>query len=243
LTKKPLSGQYRKKIAGFSKGIQTMRLFITAGCVVSLVLLSGCTSGEGYYRKDYDYSNVQKIAVVDVIGPVGGEAARNQIADFFAMELLKKGYSPIERAQVHVLLKEQEFQASAITSSEDAAKAGRILNVPAVLIVNVPKFGEDIQMTAKMVNVEDGSILWMSTGKGKGGKTLGTIVGAAAGAIIGYAATGEDDKVLGAIGGGVAGGAAGNLLTPDEAEKMLEIIRKVCETLPSRQVRYQKIKD
>jgi uncharacterized protein YcfJ len=159
------------------------------------------------------------------------------------MELLKKGYSPIERAQVHVLLKEQEFQASAITSEEDAAKAGRILNVPVVLIVNVPEFGADIQVTAKMVNVEDGSILWMSTGKGKGGKTLGTILGAAAGAAIGWASTGEDDQVLGAVVGGVAGGAAGNLLTPDEAEKMLAIVKKVCKTLPSRQVRFQKIKD
>lgn len=220
-----------------------MRILIRTGCLLAAAFLGGCTSGEGYFRQDYDYSSVQKVAVVDVIGPVGGEAARNQIADFFAMELLKKGYSPIERAQVHVLLKEQEFQASAITSSEDAAQAGRILNVPAVLIVNIPKFGEDIQMTAKMVNVEDGSILWMSTGKGKGGKILGTIVGATAGAIIGYAASGEDDKVLGTIGGGVAGGAAGNLLSPDEAEKMLEIVRKVCETLPSRQVRYQKMKN
>lgn len=220
-----------------------MRNLIWAGWALVGALISGCTSGEGYFRNDYDYSSVQKIAVVDVIGPVGGEAARNQIADFFAMELLKKGYSPIERAQVHVLLKEQEFQSSAITSSEDAAQAGRILNVPAVLIVNVPKFGEDIQMTVKMVDVEDGSILWMSTGKGKGGKTLGTIVGAAAGAIVGYAVTGEDDKVLGAVAGGVAGGAAGNLLTPDEAEKMLEIIRKVCQTLPPRQVRYQKMKN
>jgi len=220
-----------------------MKPIIWAGLAASAIFLTGCTSGEGYYRQDYDYSSVQKIAVVDVIGPVGGEAARNQIADFFAMELLKKGYSPIERAQVHVLLKEQEFQASAITSEEDAAKAGRILNVPVVLIVNVPEFGADIQVTAKMVNVEDGSILWMSTGKGKGGKTLGTILGAAAGAAIGWASTGEDDQVLGAVVGGVAGGAAGNLLAPDEAEKMLAIVKKVCKTLPSRQVRFQKIKD
>ncbi len=213
------------------------------GLFAAVVFVSGCTSGEGHYRKDYDYSNIQKIAVVDVIGPVGGEAARNQIADFFAMELLKRGYSPIERAQVHVILKEQEFQASAITSDEDAAKAGRILNVPAVLIVNIPKFGDEIQMTVKMVNVEDGSILWLSSGKGKGSKTLGTIVGAAAGALIGYAVTGEDDKVVGAVAGGVAGGAAGNLLTPDQTEKMLQIIRKVCETMPPRQVRFQSIKN
>jgi len=207
-----------------------------------LLAATGCTSSEGYYRQDYDYNTVEKIAVIDVIGPVGGEAARNQIGDFFAMELLKKGYSPIERAQVHVLLKEQEFQASAITETEDAARAGRILNVPVVLIVNIPEFGEDIHMTAKMVDVEDGSILWMSSGKGKGGKFLGTLFGATAGAIAGYAVTGDDDRILGTVAGGVLGGAAGNLLAPDEAEKVLEITRKICDTMPPRMVRYQQLK-
>lgn len=218
--------------------MKTISIALVAGLILAA---AGCISGEGYYRHDYDYNEVEKVAVIDVIGPVGGEAARNQIADFFAMELLKKGYSPIERAQVHVLLKEQEFQASGITSTEDAARAGQILNVPVVLIVNIPKFGEDIHMTAKMVNVEDGSILWMSTGKGKGGKTLATIFGATAGAIAGYAATGEEDQVVGAVAGGVLGGAAGNLLAPDEAEKVQEITEKICETLPPRTVRYQQL--
>ena len=211
-----------------------MRYLLIAGIVCLFAFLSGCTSCEGQHRQGYDFAKLNKVAVIDVIGPVGGEAARNQIADFFSMELLKRGYSPIERAQVHVLLKEQEFQASAVTSDQDAARAGRILNVPAVLIVNVPKFGEDIQMTAKMIDVEDGSILWLASGKGKGGKLLGTIAGATAGAIVGYAVTGEEDQVIGAIAGGAAGGAAGYMLSPDEAEKVQKIADKMCETMPPR---------
>lgn len=221
--------------------------YVMRYCIVGFLgtialTLSGCTSGEGYYRQDYDYSSIDKIAVIDVIGPVGGEAARNQIADFFTMELLKKGYSPIERAQVHVLLKEQEFQSSNITSAEGAAQAGKILNVPVVLIINIPKFGEDVDMTAKMIDVENGSVLWMASGKGKGGKTLATIFGATAGAIAGYAVTGKEDHVAGTIAGGVLGGAAGNLLAPDEAEKVKEIAAKICESLPPRKIRFQQMK-
>ena len=219
-----------------------MRLFVMTLLAALMLGTTGCISCEGYFKQDYDYNTVDKVAVIDVIGPVGGEAARNQIADFFAMELLKKGYSPIERAQVHVLLKEQEFQASGVTSTEDAARAGRILNVPVVLIINVPEYGEDVEMTAKMLDVEDGSILWMSSGKGKGGKFLGTLFGATAGAIAGYAVTGDDDKVIGTVAGGVLGGAAGNMLSGDERDKMLEITRKVCETMPPRQVRFQQLK-
>jgi hypothetical protein len=212
--------------------MKMLLFFVTSTVALSLM---GCTSSESFARKGYDFYQVDKIAVVDVIGPVGGEAAKNQIADIFVMELLKKGYSPIERAQVQVLLKEQKFQASNVTSAENIARTGEILNVPVVLFVNVPKFGEDMTISAKMVDVEDGSILWMGTGTGSGGKTLGTVIGAAAGAVVGAVVTGSDDRVVGAVGGGVLGGAAGNLLTPQKEQKAREVIKKICKSLPVRQ--------
>ena len=40
--------------------------------------VTGCTSSEGYFRQDYDYTAVQKIAVIDVIGPVGGDVRKEE---------------------------------------------------------------------------------------------------------------------------------------------------------------------
>ncbi len=194
----------------------------------------GCDSGEGYHRQGYDFYQVDKVAVVDVIGPVGGEAIKNQIGDFFVMELLKKGYSPIERAQVQVLLNEQKFQASDITSSEGVAKAGEILNVPVVLFVNIPKFGSDIAISAKMVNTEDGSILWMGSGSGTTGKTVSTVLGAVAGAFAGGAVTDEDDRAVGVVAGGAAGAGAGYLLAPQTEKRVREITKTVCKSMPRR---------
>ncbi len=209
--------------------------------ITGLILLAaisvgflGCTTSESYSRQGYDFYQIDKVAVVDVIGPIGSEAAKNQIADFFVMELLKKGYSPIERAQVQIILNEQKFQASDITSGEGVANAGEILNVPVVLFVNVPKFDEEITLSAKMVDVQDGSILWMGTGTGTTGKTLNTILGAATGAIVGGAVSNNDNRVIGAIGGGVAGGAAGALLSPQTEQKVRELTGKICKTLPTR---------
>lgn len=201
---------------------------------LTAILCWGCDSGEGYHRQGYDFYQVDTVAVVDVIGPVGGEAARNQIGDFFVMELLKKGYSPIERAQVQVLLNEQTFQASDITSSEDIAKAGEILNVPVVLFVNIPEFGEEISISAKMVDTENGSILWMGSGSGKTGKGISTVLGAIGGAFAGAAVSDEDDRATGAVIGGVAGGAAGHLLAPETEQRVREITKKICKTLPRR---------
>ena len=210
-------------------------------CVCTLLAalaVSGCATGKGesYVRAGYNFGALEKVAVVEVSGQVHGDAAKNQIADFFTMELLKRGYTPIERAQVQALLDEQDFQASDITSNEGAAQVGKIMNVPAVMLVSIPTCKENISMTAKMVDVEDGSVLWLGSGSGSTGKTGSTILGAVAGAVVGAVAAGgdSDDRVVGGVIGGVLGGVAGRALTPQQAEQVKKIITKVCEKMPSR---------
>jgi hypothetical protein len=203
--------------------------------LIAVLFVIGCSKGESYVQAGYDFSQLNKVAVIEVAGVVQGDVAKNQIADFFGMELLKKGYAVIERAQVQALLDEQDFQASDLTRADDAARAGRILNVPVVLVANIPKYDEDMNMTAKMVNVEDASILWMGSASGSTGKTLATIFGAAAGAAAG-AAVGSDsgEGLAGGVIGGVLGGVAGNALSPQQAENLRELTKKMCKDLPMR---------
>ena len=210
-------------------------------CICTLLtalIVGGCATGKGesYSRVGFNFAELDKVAVLEVSGSVQGDAVKNQIASFFEMELIKRGYTPVERAQVQALLKEQEFQASDITSSEGAAKAGNILNVPAVMLVNIPKFKEEINITAKMISVEDGGILWIGNGSGSTGKTFSTFLGAAAGAAAGAVVAGGDtgDRVAGGIIGGVLGGVAGQALSPQQAEQMQKIIKKVCNSMPAR---------
>lgn len=200
-------------------------------------LVGGCSSGEGSFLEGYDFSSIDKIAVVDVIGDTKSESVKTQIANFFEMELLEKGYSPIERAQVQVLLKEQEFQRSAVTPEENAVQAGKVLNVPVVMLINIPKFGENINLTAKMLDVEDGRVLWLSSGTARTGKLLSTVVGAAVGAAIGSVAgkaVDEDAGDTGAIAGGILGGAAAYTFSAQAAERARQAIDKMCKTMPAR---------
>jgi len=208
-------------------------------CTLALALLAaGCASSEGesYATAGYDFSSLDKVAIVEVTGRVYGDAVKNQIGTLFTMELIKRGYAVIERSQIESLLKEQEFQASDITTNEGAARAGAVLNVPAVLLIDIPKYKEKMEMSAKLVDVEDGTILWIGTGSGSTGKTLSTIVGAAAGAAAGAVIAGGDssDRVVGGVLGGVVGGVAGNALSPDQEKQVKKIVNKVCDTLPSR---------
>ncbi|MHC4123863.1 MAG: CsgG/HfaB family protein [Planctomycetota bacterium] len=215
-----------------------MKSFSVCLAVSAILVLavSGCTSTESTARLNYDFSKIDKIAVVDVVGRVKNEGIKNQISDLFTMELLKKGYTPIERSQVQTILKEQDFQKSEITTAEDAVKAGRILNVPVAMIVSVPEFKDKMSFTAKMVDVEDGSVFWVGAGEGETGKMLSTIFGAAAGAAVGVAVSGDDstNKTVGGVAGGVLGGVAGNALSPQASKKAREIIRKICKDLPHR---------
>lgn len=200
--------------------------------LIPFIVAGGCSAGKSTARQGYDFSNINTIAVIDVEGKLLGEAVKNQISDFFVMELLQKGFAPVERSEVQAILKEQDFQMSGTTSDEGVAKAGRILNAPVVMIINVPKFGDNITLTAKIVDVEDGSILWMGSGSGKTTGLLATIGGAAAGVIAGAAVAEDSDAAI--IAGGVAGGAAGHTLAPQAAEITQQIVQKMCQSLPSK---------
>ena len=202
--------------------------------VIAILFAGGCSSGRGqsFSRVGYNFSTIDKVAIVAVEGTLRSEPAKNQIADLFAMELLKKGYAPKERANVAALLREQGFQASELITEAGAAEAGKILNVPAVLIINVPLFGDEIFISAKMVDIEDSSILWLGSGTGKTGGFfgLGSLWGA------GADVSSEEDELFGGIGiaGGVLGGAEDLPLSPQEVERAQRIIRRMCSTLPSR---------
>lgn len=208
-------------------------------CVLlTALLVAGCASsqGESYALAGYDFSSLDRVAIVEVTGSVYGDAVKNQISSMFELELMKRGYGVIERSDVQALLKEQEFQASDITTTEGAARVGQIRNVPAVMLISIPKYKDKMTMTAKMIDVETATVLWIGNGSGSTGKGLATFVGAAAGAAAGAVLAGGDskDRVIGGVAGGILGGVAGNALSPDQEEQVRKIVADTCEEMPSR---------
>lgn len=212
---------------------------VLVGALLTAMAVAGCASSEAESQAvaGYNFSNLDKIAIVEVTGRVYGETVKNQISNLFTMALMKKGYVFIERKDVKAILKEQEFQASDLTTDAGAARAGQILNVPAVMMIDIPKYkGEKMDMSAKLIDVENGTILWMGTGSGSTGKGLATIGGAIAGAAAGAVLAGGDssDRVVGGVIGGVVGGVAGNALSPSAEKQVKKVVAKVVKDFPSR---------
>lgn len=212
---------------------------VLVGVLLTVLAVAGCASSEAESAAvaGYNFSNLDKIAIVEVTGRVYGDAVKNQISNLFTMALMKKGYVFIERKDVKAILKEQEFQASDLTTDAGAARAGQILNVPAVMMIDIPKYkGEKMDMSAKLIDVENGTILWMGSGSGSTGKGLATIGGAIAGAAAGAVLAGGDssDRVVGGVIGGVVGGVAGNALSPSQEKQVKKVVAKVVKDFPSR---------
>src|SRR4030042_6727882 len=153
-----------------------MKTITAVALLTALMLVGGCASDKSFVKAGFDFSALDKIAVIDVRGDINTDAARNQIADLFEAELIKKGYTPMERTKAQTLLREQQSQTLDLAGPTDAARAGLILDVPAVLVIDVPELGEEMTITAKMIDAETGGILWMADDSGGLGATLAPIL-------------------------------------------------------------------
>lgn len=212
---------------------------ITVAVTYTLIGCGGST-GESFVKRDFNFRAIKRLAVVEVKGDANfnkNKVVQNQIADLVGMEFLKRGYEVIERSQIEALLTEQDFQAA---PEGGAASIGKILKVPSVVIVNVPEFGDKMQMTVKMVNVQNGTLLWMGSGSGSksggGGAVLGALIGGAVGGAAG-AHGGGGQSGWGAVGGGAggaAGAAIGQAMDAQTEQVAKNVISEICKTLPEK---------
>ncbi len=207
--------------------------------LVALVLLAGMLCGCGSTRssvaRDYDPARVRKIAVVDVGGDLWSEAAKNQIAHFFTIELLDRGYDVVERRNVKAVFEERDFQEIAGLVPEALARARRLLDADAVLYGELTIAGDKMSVTAQMVDVDDARVLWTASGAGSTNRTIFEATGAVIGASIGWAVGGDrEGKTAGGVGGGIAGAVIGGELSPQRQRVAEKIVGRMCRRLPGR---------
>jgi len=199
-----------------------------------IFILGGCATGEQVVSPAFMERNPERIAVAEVTGDIRGRTPKNQVGDFFAMELLNKGYQVVERERVESILQEQDFQKSERTNDQEAAQIGRILNVPAVLILSAHVEGEKVSMTGRMIDAETAEVLWIGTGRGGSGRTLATLLGTITGGLLGSEVGGGRGRIAATAAGGALGGAAGETLAPQTARVVQNAIKEMVKELPDR---------
>jgi len=132
--------------------------------------LIGCTTttsrkgqSQSVAARSFDANQIPKIAVL--MQEYHG-VSTGLIEDEFIAALLDKGYQVASRSDIEYVLKELRFQRSGLTDS-DAAQIGKMLNVPAVLIVEIrglkrTKDSVHAALGARLVSVERAEVLWIS---------------------------------------------------------------------------------
>lgn len=219
-------------MTGFRAGLAML-------AVVSFAAFTtGCasTDASGTYSQAHDFSQIERVAISGISGAGNQEAAQEQVGAMFTQQLMELGYRPIERTRVRAVMEEQNFAQSDSTTSDGAARLGRILNVDAMIVVDVPEYGDDMSMSARMIDPETAEVIWTASGSGDMGMAAraGTFIGGITGGLIGH----EYGGAIGTLGGAAAGAAAGDLtgrqMTPREQELAAELIIEITETLPSR---------
>ncbi|MBP7738755.1 MAG: hypothetical protein KA369_22460 [Spirochaetes bacterium] len=97
------------------------------------------------------------IAVMDFNAQDVPRAEAVKVSELIRNEMVNSGrYVVLERAQVGKILKEQGFQMTGCTDVTCAVQVGKLLSARKILVGTVMKFGNNVAVTGRVVDVEKG---------------------------------------------------------------------------------------
>jgi len=115
--------------------------------------------------------NPKRINKIAILIHGNNNVPKRLIEDEFIRAIMEKGYQIPSRSDMAQIMGELDLQRSGITDS-DAAKFGKFLNVPAVLIISVTQYdvyksGKSQKLkasiSARLIDVERSDILWIAS--------------------------------------------------------------------------------
>ncbi|MFH1619558.1 MAG: CsgG/HfaB family protein [bacterium] len=102
------------------------------------LLLCGCAGGgTSVIKKDYDWSRIKRIGVLRFDSRFNNPKG---VEDMFAKNLLKRGFSVIERSRLEQIIAEQKLGTQGLLSTESVKDLGKILGVDALMMGQVVSF-------------------------------------------------------------------------------------------------------
>ncbi len=104
-------------------------------------------------------SALQRLAVFDLAGEDVDSLEAVAATRFLVTDIVKTGkFIVLDRANIEMILGEQTFQRSGVTSPGDAAQLGKLLNVQKILLGSLLKFGGEYYLDVNVVDVETAAI-------------------------------------------------------------------------------------
>ncbi len=137
-------------------------------CIMLFLLFSLMIPGSSWGT-----SGKTRVAVIDfeqkATQEFQGKQAGEIVAEWLITSLVKTGrFDIVERAQLQKILKEQQLGMTGMISQETAARVGELLGVKVIITGSVIQIGNTVEVNARLINVEDGSILKAEKIRGPG---------------------------------------------------------------------------
>ncbi len=143
------------------------RIFSLAGAILFGLLLTVLFSSPSWS------SGKARVAVIDfeqkAYQEIQGKQIGEIISEWLITALVNTGrFEVVERSQLQKVLKEQQMGMTGMVNQETAAKVGELLGVKVIITGSVIQIGNTYDVNARLISVEDGSILKAERIRGAG---------------------------------------------------------------------------
>ncbi|MEK7474331.1 MAG: CsgG/HfaB family protein [Candidatus Coatesbacteria bacterium] len=117
------------------------------------------------------------VAVTDFESQGVAGSVASIVTEWLRDEVLKGGaYRMLERRRMDAVLAEQSLQQTGCTDQDCAVKLGKLLNVRRMIVGSLGKFETSYVIVMRMVDVENGQVVWSGTAKGTSGDEVESAV-------------------------------------------------------------------
>ena len=151
-----------------------------------LTLIFGCAPRTAI-KKGYDFTKINRVGVLEFTGYEEEINSGSAMADGFMRELIFRGIDVIERERLESLLREQHLTVGKFLDPETVKEVGKLSGVDALITGTVTRYipehkdtiyfedeygeiksevfliGADVGVSARMIDVETGLVVWASS--------------------------------------------------------------------------------
>lgn len=156
--------------------------------IVATMLLTSCAAGPTYYlHPTYDFSLLQKMAVLPLENHSTDIQAGEKVRKMVVSEVLAAGVvDVIDPGQVNRALGQERIQNISAISAEEFQKVGSNLGVQALIVGSVDNFERinvggsvfaEVAITLRAIDAATGTVIWSATHKEGGVGTMGRLFG------------------------------------------------------------------
>lgn len=156
--------------------------------LVAMALISACASSSvDYVHRKYDFSLVQKVAVLPLENLSTDQLAGERVRKSVVSELLAAGVlDVIETAQVNRVLGEQQIQSVSSMSAKQIQEVAKGLGVQALVVGSVDAYDRinvgggsfaEVAVTLRAVDAATGEIVWSTSKSAGGAGVMGRLFG------------------------------------------------------------------